>query len=229
MAADQQPSHTGKDVMKAWRSAEQQALSELGFRKADTDEYACTVDEADDWMGQLMLFKRAAGRGVATVRLDPVGFSLTHMPTEELLGRLTGSGPEAARHSTMVGSRTKVLPADLKRELDNLWLDDPARAPEVTAVVTAAVESKILPWMRANADVPRLLDALRVPQNNPGFEAKRLERLAALQFLLGDTSTAAAALRQFEDFCCDTGIPAVDGPSRQFLENFRAALRISPV
>lgn len=224
VAADGQTAFSSKDVIKAWRAAEERALSAIGFGRTATDEYVQALDEAGDWAGALMLAKRPAGRGVAAARLDPVGFSLTHRPTEELIGQLTGAGPKAAEHATVPGPRQEVLPPDVKRRLDNLWLDDPGRAGEATGVVAAAVESHILPWMRANADPRRLLAHLGAPQRNPRFEANRLERLAAFQFIAGDRAAAVDALDEYAKKCCDTGVAAVDEPRRSFLARLRARL-----
>jgi hypothetical protein len=223
VASDRQAA-TGKDVIKAWRAAEQRALSAIGFGRTATDEYTRALDDAGDWTGTLMLVKRSGGRGVAAARLDPVGFSITHRATEELVGRLTDAGPHAAEHATVPGPRQEVLPPDVKRTLDNLWLDDPERAGEAAGIVADAVEAHILPWMRASAEPRRLLAYLGAPQRNPRFEANRLERLAAFHFVSGDRAAASDALEAYAKKCCDTGVAAVDGPRRLFLTRLRELL-----
>jgi hypothetical protein len=213
---------SGWEMLKAWRSAEREALARLGFAAAGTDHYEWRFDS--DWVGGVSPRKRvggAVGRG-SVVSLDLLGFSLGHLPTERLIGQLKGEDPDAIGTVTLPGWPRKDLPPEVVGRLDRLQIQEPGMAADAAALVARVVEKWVVPWMRAGADLRRLPQQLG---SRPlGDKGRTLERVAVVAYQLGDRDEALAALREYRATCCATGFPAIDEPSNRFAEGLRQLL-----
>jgi hypothetical protein len=210
---------SGREMLKAWRSAEREALARLGFAAVGTDEYEWGFDGG--WVGGVSLRKRAGGpvgRG-GVVSLDLFGFSLGHLPTERLVGQLKGQDPDATGTVTLPGWPKKDLPSEVVGRLDRLRIEEPSMAADAAALVARMVEGWVVPWLRAGADLRRLPG--RLDSRNLGGQGRTLERVAVIAYQLGDRDAALAALREYRAKCCATGIPAIDEPSNRFAEGLQ--------
>jgi hypothetical protein len=213
---------SGREMLKAWRSAEREALARLGFAAVDADDYEWRFDS--DWVGGVSSRKRAGGpvgRG-SVVSLDVFGFSLGHLPTERLVGQLKGKGPGAIGTVTLPGWPREDLPPEVVGRLKRLRIEEPSMAADAAALVARAVEEWVVPWMRAGADLRRLPQ--RLDSRRLGGQGRALELVAAVAYQLGDRDAALAALREYRAKCCATGIPAIDEPSNRFAEGLRQLL-----
>ncbi|WP_285584151.1 hypothetical protein [Actinoallomurus iriomotensis] len=174
------------------------------------------LDGDGAWEGTVSLVKRLMA-GQSRVDLEPIGLSITHKPTEKLIHDLKGAGAGAPAYATLSGFPWEVLPPQSKDELTGLWIDEPGAARRAADTVAAAVKAHVLPWMRSNADLSVLARRFQEPQKISHLDVQRLERAAVINYELGDGDAAAAALAEYADEKCGTGISAIDDERRHFV------------
>jgi hypothetical protein len=210
-----------KDTLRAWRNAEKAAMARIGLRYRRKDDYEIWLDPAKEWEGGVALPKRSGGPGEVVAFLDPPLFSVGHVPTEELIEKLKNPGRELALPVTLPGHHSEVIPDDLDREVTHLSIWQPSQVAPAVDTVAAAITEYVLPWMKANASLQRLRTIFSEPGGNPGDEARRLERLAVINLHLGDMAATTAALDEYHNKCCATGIAAIDESRLRFVAGIR--------
>jgi hypothetical protein len=205
---------TGPEVMKEWRAAEKESLSRLGFRRTDKDQYLIDLNDQDSWEGFVSLPKRIAARGSGRVDLSPIGFALTHKPTQELLLTLKEAEPPV----TVTGLYWEVLPAEVERKLKRLWINETSMIADAVELVREAVEDHILPWMRSNADIDILIQYLNQPPKIGHLGRYNLESLAAVNHQLGNREEVDRALERYGEKY------GQDEDAKRFMSAFRNLL-----
>lgn len=215
------PAPTSQDIAGAWRSAEQQAMSDLGARRSKIDRYEFHLDDTGERLGNISLPKRPAPAPEIMVTLSPVTFSITYLPVEELVHGLKEPEREKDIDVTVSGRRRRALPESIDRSLEYISVGDITQINEAVELEIRAVSDYILPWMRTNATSDSILAYLSQPSANPTTTAYRLERRAGMKYLAGEFDESLTILAEYENRCCSTGIDAVDEPRRRFSSELR--------
>lgn len=214
---------TGSAQLKReWLRREKEVLARLGFQHLRRDLYQISL--GPDWAGEVGLPKRAATGPALMVFFDPPSAILDHLPTQRLMRELYELGPKEPDFITLPGGWHGVPSG---ASLDVISALRPSNLDEVDAAVTLTVrmlEDDVVPWMRSHADLDALADALGVAQASPGSEARRLETLAALGCVRGDTRAARSALRTLRREHMPTGIPSIDEPQERYCRALEARL-----
>ncbi|MFD0852859.1 hypothetical protein ACFQ07_11515, partial [Actinomadura adrarensis] len=166
---------TGAELKKEWVRREKAMLAELGFKSRPGNRYEIAFD--DEWLGIVLLPKKAAGRDSTTVFFHPPDCGLSHLPAVELIRELTG-GSVQADNVTLPGLWFDVPATDTVDELGDLNPWNLETVDGAVARTRAMVEEEILPWMRSRSSVAGALDGLGTPQGTPSEEAARLRSLA---------------------------------------------------
>jgi hypothetical protein len=218
-----------EEIVRAWRSAEQAAMAELGFARMDADGrvdddgYAADLDPSGEWVALVGLAKQYGGWRGRTVSQELPQAGLRHRPTEELIASLKGLPADPG--GTTVGMRLDPdLPEDRFPALATLQADDVSEVPAAVAETQRTVRDFFLPYLRERASVAWLLDYFEgVPGRS--FRSMWLERRAVLRMAAGDLAGAAATLAEFAAETGNTGIDELDAPDRAFVAGMRERLR----
>lgn len=213
----------GAELKKTWKAAERAALGEVGFRRINTEEYTIPLDDANTWLGSIVLPKLNTRGSDEAQQAYPV-FGLAHVPTEELIGQLRGTKAGDGPTFTIHADTYDLIPAELQRDFQVI---NAVSSSDVTLAVEATLRMVMewcLPWMRRNMDLEVLRKHFASYMDRGNREAHRLERLAVINYRLGNLDQSSAAVERYRTTCCATGIEKIDAPSLRFVAEMNTLL-----
>ena len=171
-----------KDIVS---SALLEPLQSLGFRKRAGGIF--TVELTDDVLGWLGLNRATRHRRPGDVEVNPV-IGVRHRLVEAAVARLSGEKGHAYLPVTVSTPIGYVMPDGRYTS----WVFSPDAAAEPAADLATAVERHALPFMRARADLPALLEAI-----DEGLGHNLQYRRPVVLHLMGRSREARASVQSW--------------------------------